>query len=75
VAALREGRGADARRHLGPAWLFPERALAWAALWVAAHVPVGLLARLRRRRALTRGVAAPLGRHRRVALRMPGGAR
>jgi GT2 family glycosyltransferase len=69
VAALREGRGREARRHLGAAWLFPERAVACAVLWAAAHAPAPLLAALRARRALTRGVAAPLGRHRRVALR------
>jgi len=68
VAALREGRRADARRHLRGAWLFPERAVAWAVLCAAAWAPAGVLARGRRSRTLTRGVAAPLGRGRRVRL-------
>jgi hypothetical protein len=69
VAALREGRPGDARKHLPGAWLFPERAFPVSLLAAASLVPPGMLARLRRERWATRPVVAPMGRHRRVALR------
>jgi hypothetical protein len=69
VAALRDGRAADARRFARGAWLFPERAVPFAAVWTASRMPAGWLARLRRERWATRGVAAPMGRPRRVTLR------
>lgn len=71
IAALREGRPADARRFARDAWLFPERALPFLSLWIAARMPSGWLARLRRERWATRSLAAPMGRHRRVTLRAP----
>ena len=69
VAALRDGRPADARRHLPGAWLFPERALSLLPVALASLMPPAWLARLRTQRWVTRGVAAPIGRHRRVVLR------
>ncbi len=69
VAALRDGRPADARRQLPGAWLFPERALAVAPLAIASLLPPAWIARLRTQRWATRPVTAPLGRQRRVTLR------
>jgi glycosyltransferase involved in cell wall biosynthesis len=74
VAALREGRNADARRQLAGAWLFPERALPVALASAASVVPAALMRRLRRQHWATRPVVAPMGRHRRVALRVAAGA-
>ena len=68
VAALRDGRPADARRHLPGAWLFPERALAVLPVFAASWLPPALLAGIRRQRWATRPIAAPLGRPRRVRL-------
>ncbi len=73
VAALREGRGADARAELARAWLFPERALPTAALWGASLLPHALLQRLRSEASLKRQVVAPMGRHRRIVVRASGG--
>jgi glycosyltransferase involved in cell wall biosynthesis len=67
VAALREGRSREARSHLPGAWLFPERAFPVSLLAAASVLPSAVLRRLRG--GATRSVAAPLGRHRRVALR------
>jgi GT2 family glycosyltransferase len=69
VHALREGRTAEARRHLPGAWLFPERAFPVALAAAACLLPAGLVSRLRRQSWATRPVVAPLGRHRRVVLR------
>ncbi len=74
VAALREGRNAEARRQLSGAWLFPERALPVVMVATASAVPPALLRRLRRQHWATRPVAAPMGRHRRVTLRSATGA-
>ncbi|MEO5616414.1 MAG: glycosyltransferase family 2 protein [Candidatus Eisenbacteria bacterium] len=75
VAALRDGRPADARRHLPLAWLFPERSLALLQLGLASLMPSAWLAGLRSQRWATRPVAAPLGRHQRVVLRGRGPGR
>lgn len=69
LAALREGRAGDARRHLRPAWRFPERAWPVAATWVVSLLPAGVRERMRRQEWVTRGVATPMARQRRVALR------
>jgi glycosyltransferase involved in cell wall biosynthesis len=69
VAALRDGRPADARRHVPGAWLFPERAMAVLPVALASLVPPAWLERVRAQRWATRPVVAPLGRHRRVVLR------
>lgn len=68
IMALREARPADVRRHLGRAWLFPERTIAVAAAWTACHLPPGLIRWLRSQRWATRGVAALIAHPRRVLL-------
>ncbi|HYM80228.1 MAG TPA: glycosyltransferase family A protein [Candidatus Limnocylindria bacterium] len=68
-AALRAGRGREARRAFGAAWLFPERALPVAGAWLASWLPAAWLAGLRRQRWAVHGVAAPALRQDRVALR------
>jgi glycosyltransferase involved in cell wall biosynthesis len=68
VVALREGRRAEARRRLGQAWMFPERALPVLATWAATLLPEFGLAALRRHGWTKRTVAAPMVRMRRVVL-------
>ncbi len=69
IAALREGRRAEAWAHLPGAWLFPERVLPVLTLAAACAVPAGWLGRIRKQHWATRPVVAPMGRPRRVALR------
>jgi glycosyltransferase involved in cell wall biosynthesis len=68
VAALREERRVDARRHLRRAWLFPDRVLAVVSTWVATLLPAAALAGLRRQGWAKRNVASPMLRVRRVVL-------
>jgi glycosyltransferase involved in cell wall biosynthesis len=68
IAALREARPDVARGHLRGAWLFPERMVAVAAVGAASLLPASMLRRMRAQMWATRGVAAPLGRQRRVVL-------
>ena len=67
-AALREGRTGDARVHLAGAWVFPDRAWAVAATWLASLLPPAWLARLRRDEWTKRRLVAPTMRTRRVSL-------
>ena len=67
-AALRDGRNADARRELGRAWLFPERALPVTAAWAASLLPRAVLSGLRRHEWAKREVVAPTLRMRRGVL-------
>jgi glycosyltransferase involved in cell wall biosynthesis len=67
IAALRDGRSGDARRHLPAAWMFPERATAVAAAWAASFLPRPVLSKLRGQRWATQ-TAAPMSRMRRVVL-------
>lgn len=67
--ALREARGAEARRHLRSAWLFPERAVPVAGAWVATLLPPAWLERIRGQRWARRELAAPTLRQARVLLR------
>jgi glycosyltransferase involved in cell wall biosynthesis len=69
IAAMREGRADECRRWLKLAWIFPERAVAVSAAWAASLLPSGWRAGLRRQRWAREGIAAPLGRQRRVVLR------
>ena len=71
VAALRDQRPAEARRHLPGAWLVPERTLSVLAVAAATLLPPALLGRLRAQHWATRPVVAPMGRPRRVVLRSP----
>lgn len=66
LVALRAGRGAEARRHLHGAWMFPERGAAVGALWLASLLPKGWLERLRS--PATRHVGASVTRLKRVVL-------
>jgi glycosyltransferase involved in cell wall biosynthesis len=68
VAAMREGRGAEARRHLRSAWVFPERAAPVAGAWAASLLPGPLMRSLRAQRWATRRLAGPTLRHERVRL-------
>ncbi len=67
VAALREGRAAEARRHFGRAWVFPERVVPVATAFLAACLPAPLFARLRGVRA-AKQAALPMMAVRRVRL-------
>jgi hypothetical protein len=68
IEELRVCRPAGARRHLAGAWLFPERVVPVAMLWLSTFMPPGLLRRLADHRFATRGVLAPMARNRRVVL-------
>ncbi len=67
VAALREGRTADARREFAGAWMFPERMVPVASAYVAACLPAPWFARLRGVRA-AKQAALPMIAVRRVRL-------
>jgi glycosyltransferase involved in cell wall biosynthesis len=67
-SALREGRGAEARRHLGRALVDPGRAVPVAGVWLATLLGPAWLDRIRRRGWAKRGIAGPTLRHQRVCL-------
>jgi glycosyltransferase involved in cell wall biosynthesis len=67
-AALREGRGGEARAHLPRAWR-GDRAFPVAGLWMASWLPGGWLASLRRQRWAKQNVAGPMLSQERVLLR------
>jgi len=67
LAALREGRRAEARERFGKAWLFPERVKPVLLGYAAACLPTAWFTGLRRQGA-ARAVATPLAALRRVRL-------
>jgi hypothetical protein len=69
VAALREGRGAEARSHLGAVWRLPGRVLPAAGVWLASLLPAPIMAWLRRNAWIKHNLAAPTLRLRRVTLK------
>ena len=68
IAALREGDGALARRHLPGAWSFPKRTWPVVAGWFLSWMPHSWVSALRRQTWATRGLAAPTLRLERVSL-------
>jgi hypothetical protein len=68
-AALREGRGPEARRHLAGAWHVPDQVwpVLWA--WAGSFAPPALVERARRWEGGKRGLAQPALRLRRPVLR------
>lgn len=72
IAALRDGDGRAARRHLPAAWSFPHRTWPVIAGWLLSWLPAGWVDAVRRQTWATRGLAAPALRLERVSLD-PGG--
>lgn len=68
IAALRDGNGSVARRHLPAAWSFPKRTWPVIAGWGLSWLPRSWVAALRRQRWATRGLAAPTLRLDKVSL-------
>jgi glycosyltransferase involved in cell wall biosynthesis len=75
VNALRVGNGAQARRHLASAWLFPERTWSVALAFGLSLLPAGALRRARREDWAKRPIGHRVMRQRRVALRGAAGSR
>lgn len=67
-AALREGRGADARRSLAQAWMFPERVVPVAMAWSLSLLPRPMFEALKRQSWAKGNVAGPMLAVQRVVL-------